>query len=125
MMKGYIDLFLLPLPKKNLAAYKRLANWFGKLAIEHGALRYREFIGDDLKPKGMPPFSNLLKLKRGEIMVTAVMDYKSRKHRDKVMLAMFKDPRMDKMAKQMRDKPLFDMKKMYYAGFETIVEKNA
>ncbi len=118
-MKGYIDLFLLPLPKKNLVAYKRLANRFGKIIMEHGALRYREFSGDDLKPKGMQPFTKLIKLGRGEIAITSVVEYKSRKHRDTVMKKMFTDPRMDKM---MKEKPLFDMKKMFYAGFETMVE---
>ncbi len=120
-MKGYIDLFLLPLPKKNLVAYKKLANKFGKIAMEHGALRYREFIGDDLKPKGLPPFTKLIPLKRGEVVISSVMDYKSRKHRDKVMKAIFTDPRMDNMMKE----PLFDMKKMFYAGFETMVEAAA
>ncbi len=120
-MKGYIDLFLLPLPKKNLVAYKKVANAFGKIALEHGALHYREFVGDDLKPKGLPPFTKLMKLGRGEVVITSVMEYKSRKHRDQVMKKIFTDPRMDKMMQ----KPLFDMKKMFYAGFAPIVEAKA
>ncbi|MBK6911812.1 MAG: DUF1428 domain-containing protein [bacterium] len=118
-MKGYVVLFLLPLPKKNLAEYKKLARRFGRVAVDHGALHYREFIGEDLKPKYAPPFTNVLPLKRGEVAITSVLEFKSRKHRDKTMLAMLHDPRMEKM---MKEKPLFDMKKMYWAGFETIVE---
>jgi len=118
-MKGYVVLFLLPLPKKNLAEYKKLARRFGRVAVDHGALHYREFIGVDLKPKHAPPFTNVLPLKRGEVAITSVLEFKSRKHSEKTMLAMFHDPRMEKM---MKEKPLFDMKKMYWAGFETIVE---
>ncbi|MBK6910933.1 MAG: DUF1428 family protein [bacterium] len=62
-MKGYVVLFLLPLPKKNLAEYKKLARRFGRVAVDHGALHYREFIGEDLKPKYAPPFTNVLPLK--------------------------------------------------------------
>ena len=118
-MKGYVVLFLLPLPKKNLAEYKKLARRFGRVAVDHGALRYREFVGDDLKPKFAPPFTKVLPLKRSELAITSVLEFTSRKHRDKTMQAMFHDPRMTKM---MKEKPLFDMKKMFYAGFETIVE---
>jgi uncharacterized protein YbaA (DUF1428 family) len=119
-MKGYVDLILSPVPKKNLAAYKRLANSFGKLALEHGALAYREFIGDDVRPKGVPPFDKLLKVNRNEVAIIVLTEFKSRKHRDSVGKTMFADPKWHKLMKKVS--PLFDMKKMYFAGFETIVE---
>ena len=118
-MKGYIDLYLLPLPKKNLAKYKGQAVRFGKMAREFGALDYREFVGNDLFPKGVVSFTKALKVKPGEILITSVVSFKSKSHRDQVMKKMFKDPRMEEM---MQEEPLTDMKKMFYGGFETIVE---
>ena len=118
-MKGYVDLYLLPVPKKNIAAYKRLASRFGKMAREHGALEYREFMGEDLFPKGVLSFVRAARPKRGEAVVAAVVGFTSHAHRDRVMKKMFKDPRMEEM---MKEDPLADMKKMYYGGFETIVD---
>lgn len=118
MKKNYADLYLLPLPQKNLLKYKKLATQFGKMAIEHGALAYREFQADDLRAKGCLPFTQAVKLGKSEILIAAVVDFKSRTHRDQVMKKMFKDPRMDDM---MQDKPLADMSKMYYGGFSVIV----
>lgn len=119
MKAAYSDLYLLPLPKKNLAKYRRVATAFGKMTREYGALAYREFQGNDLKPKGVVSFTKAVKLKPGEIMIAAVVDFKSRKHRDQVLKKMFKDPRMKKM---MEAPQIADLKKMYYGGFSTIVE---
>jgi len=115
---NYADLYLLPLPKKNLEKYRRIATKFGKLARELGALDYREFQGDDLFPKGVLSFTKTTKLGRGDILITAVVDFKSRTHRDQVMKKMFNDPRMETM---MQGEEIADMKKMYYGGFKTIV----
>jgi len=118
-MKGYIDLYLLPIPKKNLYAYKNIAARFGKMCREYGALDYREFVGDDLKPKELLSFTNLIKAKPSELVISAVVSFKSRKHRDQVLKKMFNDPRMNAM---MKETPLTDMNKMAYGGFETIVD---
>jgi uncharacterized protein YbaA (DUF1428 family) len=118
MAAPYSDLYLLPLPKKNLAAYQKIARSFGKMAREYGALSYREFAADDLRPKGVKSFALAAKPKAGELVIAAVVDFKSRKHRDQVMKKMFKDPRMEKM---MQGPELTDMKKMYYGGFKAIV----
>lgn len=119
-MKGYVDLYLLALPKKNLAKYKIMANKFGKIARQYGALDYREFIGDDLTPNSETlSFNAAVRPKKGEIVIAAVCSFKSRTHRDTVMKKMLKDPRMDEMNKQ---EPLFNYKSMYYGGFETIVD---
>ncbi len=118
-MAGYVDLYLLPVPKKNLTAYKRLARRFGEIIGDHGAVAYREFVGEDLKPKGLPSFLSIVKIKPGEALLTSVVEFKSRKHRDQVLKRSFEDPRMQKM--MCNDKPLFDMKRMHYGGFETFV----
>lgn len=118
MTSNYSDLYLLPLPEKNLAAYKKLATKFGKMAREHGALSYREFIADDLNTEQALSFAKAAKPKEGEVVIAAVVDFTSRKHRDQVMKKLFKDPRMEKM---MQEPPLMNMKKMYYGGFKAIV----
>ena len=118
-MNHYADLYLLPLPKKNLARYKNIARRFGKMAREHGALDYREFQGDDLFPKGTVSFTKKMPIKDDEILIAAVVDFKSRAHRDQVMKKMFTDPRMEKL---MKEAPIADMKKMAYGGFKTIVK---
>ena len=118
-MKGYIDLYLLPLPKKNLKKYKDLASRFGKMAREFGALDYREFVANDLPQKGVVSFTHAVKPKRTEVIISSVVSFKSKAQRDQVMKKMFADPRMTEM---MKEKPLSDMNKMIYGGFETIVD---
>lgn len=121
MKNNYIDLYLLPVPKKNIARYKKIATAFGKLAREYGALDYREFIGDDLFPRGTLSFTTASPIKSSEYLISAVVSFKSRSHRDMVLKKMFKDPRMIEMAKN--DKPIADMTKMFYGGFEAIVNQ--
>ena len=115
---NYADLYLLPIPKKNLKKYILIATRFGKIAREHGALDYREMQGDDLFPKGVVSFTKSTKLGKGDILIAAVVSFKSRTHRDAVMKKMFKDPRMEAM---MKEEPIADMSKMYYGGFSSIV----
>ncbi len=118
MDKGnYVDLFILPLPKKKLATYQKLAKFFARFVKKHGALDYREFMGDDLKVPGMTPFTRYFKLKPGEGLVGSYVLYRSKGHRDQVNKKMMSDPEMKKM-----DQPMpFDMKRMLYGGFKTIV----
>lgn len=119
MKKSYLDFYLLPVPKKNLERYKKVATRFGKMAREYGALEYRESVGDDLSPKKVISFKKAAKPGKNDVVIAAVVAFKSRAHRDQVMQKMFKDPRMDEM---MKEGPIADMKKMYYGGFETIVD---
>lgn len=116
-VKGYVDLYLLPLPKKNLAKYRSQAMHFGKMARKYGALEYREFLGEDLSTKWAASFASAVKLGREEILVASVVGYKSRSHRDKVLKAIYADPHMKE-----EEKRLFDIKKMYYGGFETFLD---
>jgi uncharacterized protein YbaA (DUF1428 family) len=119
---SYVDGFVIPVPKKNLAMYRRVAKAAGKIWRDHGALAYRECVGEDLKVKVVTPFTRLAKTKPSETVVFAFIVFKSRKHRDKVNAAVMKDPRMDKLADPKKYPRIFDMKRMAYGGFKTIVE---
>jgi len=116
----YIDGFLLPLPKKNVEAYRRISQKAGKVWKEHGALEYRECVGDDLNTKMGVPFSKSARVKPGETVVFSWIVYKSRAHRDSVNKKVMKDPRI---AAMMDDKSMpFDVKRMAYGGFKILVE---
>ncbi len=115
----YVDGFVIPVPKKNLAAYRKMAQFGAKIWMEHGALEYRECIGEDLNVKFGMPFTKLARAKKGETVIFSWIVYKSRAHRDKVNAKVMKDPRMgtEMDAKRMP----FDIKKMAYGGFKIIV----
>lgn len=116
----YVDGFLLPVPKKNLNAYFRMAKKAGKIWREHGALEYRECVGDDLKVKFGMPFPRLAKAKSEEIVVFSWIVYKSRAHRDRVNAKVMKDPRMNGLCDE-KSMP-FDVKRMANGGFKVVVE---
>jgi uncharacterized protein YbaA (DUF1428 family) len=116
----YVDGFVMAVPKKNVPAYRRMAQGAGKIWREHGALEYRECVGDDLKVKMGLPFPRLARLKRGETVFFSWIVYKSRAHRDSVNRKVMKDPRM---AKMMSGKAMpFDVKRMAYGGFRALVD---
>ncbi len=117
-MAHYVDGFVLPVPKKNLNAYRRMAKAASRVWRDHGALEFRECVGDDLKVKMGLPFPRGIKTKPGETVVFSWIVYKSRTHRDRVNAKVMKDPRFAKMPKTMP----FDTKRMLYGGFKTIVE---
>ena len=116
----YVDGFVLPVPKKNLQAYARMAQKAGKIWREHGALEYRECAGDDLDVKFGVPFSRQIKLKPGETVVFAWIVYKSRAHRDNVNAKVMKDPRITNMS-EAKVMP-FNVKRMVYGGFKVLVD---
>jgi uncharacterized protein YbaA (DUF1428 family) len=116
----YVDGFVLPVPKKKLDAYCRMSRKAGKVWKEHGALEYRECVGDDLKVKFGLPFPKLTKVKPGETVVFSWIVFKSRAHRDKVNAKVMKDPRLDKMCKE--DDMPFDLKRMAFGGFKVLVD---
>lgn len=118
-MPNYVDGFVLIVPKKNLAQYKKIAQLGAKVWMSHGALSYRECIGDDLKVKFGLPFTKLTKSKPNEIVCFSWIEYKSRAHRDKVNARVMKDERMANACDPTN--PLFDMTKMAYGGFEVLV----
>ena len=114
----YVDGFVIPLPKKNVQAYRRIALKAGKIWREYGALEFRECVGDDLAVKGMVPFSRRIKLKPGETVVFSWIVFKSRAHRDRVNAKVMKDPRLAMDPKSMP----FDVERMLYGGFKVLVD---
>jgi uncharacterized protein YbaA (DUF1428 family) len=115
----YVDGFVLPVPKKNLHLYRRIARKAGRIWREHGALEYRECVGDDLNVAMGVRFPRTVRLKRGETVVFSWIGYKSRAHRDGVNARVMKDPRI---AKMMKDGMPFDTKRMVYGGFKVFVD---
>jgi len=116
----YVDGFVLPVPKKNLQTYARMAKKAGSIWREHGALEYRECVGDDLKVKFGVPFPRLAKAKPGETVVFSWIVYKSRTHRDRVNAKVMKDPRIKGMCHE-KSMP-FDMKRIAWGGFKVVVD---
>lgn len=123
----YVDGFLIVMQTKNLAAYKKMASLGRKIWMKHGALDYKECIGDDLTPDMGPElkdpltFPKLTKAKPGETVVFSFIVFKSKAHRNAVNKKVMKDPAMS--PESMKDMPMpFDMKRFSYGGFKTIVE---
>lgn len=116
----YVDGFVLPVPKKNLSAYKRMAQKASKVWRAHGALEFRECVGDDLAVKTGMPFARFLTLKPGETAVFSWIVFKSRAHRDRVNAKVMKDPRL---AQSCDPKTMpFDATRMVYGGFKVLVD---
>jgi uncharacterized protein YbaA (DUF1428 family) len=116
----YVDGYVVPVPKKKLQEYRRMARKAGNIWREYGALQVRECAADDVKPGKVTSFPQSLKLKADETVVFSWIVYKSRKQRDSVNAKVMKDPRM---AEMMDPKAMpFDAKRMFFGGFKTLVE---
>jgi uncharacterized protein YbaA (DUF1428 family) len=117
-MSVYVDGFVLPVPKKNFDAYRKMARKAGKIWLEHGALEFVECVGDDVPVGKLTSFPRSVKCKPDETVVFSWIIYKSRAHRDKVMAKVMQDPRLKMDPK---DLP-FDGKRMFFGGFKSFVE---
>ena len=116
---AYVDGFVVPVPKKKLDAYRRIARKAGKVWREHGALEYVECVADDVKPGKWTSFPQAVKLKPGEAVWFSWIVYKSRQHRDRVNAKVMKDKRL---APMMDPKAMpFDGKRMFWGGFKVMV----
>ena len=116
----YVDGFVVPVPKKKLATYARLARKAGRIWREHGALDYRECVADDVKVGKLTSFPLSVKLKRGETVLFSWIVYKSRAQRDAVNAKVMADPRLKSM---MDPKAMpFDAKRMFFGGFRTLIK---
>ena len=116
----YVDGFVLPVPKKNLAAYRRMATLAGKVWREHGAVEYRECVADDVRAGKWTSFPQAVKLRPGETVWFSYAVYKNRKQRDRVMAKVMKDKRL---AGMMDPKKLpFDGRRMFWGGFKVMVD---
>jgi uncharacterized protein YbaA (DUF1428 family) len=118
-MANYVDGFVVPVPKKKIEAYRRMALKAGRIWREHGALEYRECIADDVKWGKRTSFPRSVKLKAGEVVWFSWVVYKSRKQRDRVVAKVMKDPRLASMM-DLKTLP-FDAKRMIYGGFKVMV----
>jgi uncharacterized protein YbaA (DUF1428 family) len=117
-MSKYADVYLLPIAEDKVDEYKKIAKKAGKVFIKHGALRYREYVLSDPKADGVIPFPKSLKLKPGETLIYAAVEFKSEAHRNATMKKIFADPELDP-----GDKPVpFDFRRMIYGGFKVIVD---
>ncbi len=117
---SYFDSFVLPLPKANLAAYKKMAKLAARVWMDHGATSYVECIADDVKPGKVTSFPQSVKAKKNEVVVVAFVTYKSRAQRDAVLRRVMKDPRL---AEMMDPKAApFDANRMFWGGFKGLVE---
>jgi uncharacterized protein YbaA (DUF1428 family) len=120
---AYVDGFVIPVPKKNIKSYQRMSKAAGKVWMKHGALEYRECVGDDLKTKMGRSFPKLVKTKPNEAVLFSWIVYKSRRHRDSVNAKVMKDKKITTMMNEMtKGEHPFDPKKMSYGGFKTIVD---
>lgn len=113
---SYVDGYVLPVPKKNLKAYIKMAELGERMWRKFGALDYKECVGDDLKNKWGTAFTKMMKLKAGETVVFSYVVFKSRAHRDQVNAKVMKE--MEKMGSM--EMP-FDVKRMVYGGFKAAV----
>jgi len=117
---AYVDGFVVPVPKKKIAEYRRIAQKMGKICREFGALEYRECMADDVKPGKVTSFPQSVKLKAGEVVWLSWIVYKSRKDRDRIMGKVMKDKRL---ASMMDPKSMpFDGKRMFFGGFKIVVD---
>ena len=117
-MAHYVDGFVLPVPKKNISAYQKMAKTAQKVWLDHGALDYRECVLEDSKPGFALTFPKGILCKPSETVVFAYITFKSRKDRDRVNAKVMKDPRLNSIDPK---KMPFDCARMLYGGFETLV----
>ena len=115
----YVDGFVVPVPKKKIEAYRRLARKAGKVWRDHGAIEFKECVADDVKVGKWTSFPRSVKRKPSETVVFSCIVYKSRAHRDRVMAKVMKDKRIASMDPKTMP---FDAKRMIYGGFKVIVD---
>jgi uncharacterized protein YbaA (DUF1428 family) len=116
----YVDGYVVPVPKKKVDAYRRMALKAGKIWREHGALEFRECVADDVKPGKRTSFPQSVKLKPGETVFFSYIVFKSRADRDRINAKVMKDKRI---ASMMDPKAMpFDAKRMFWGGFKTMVD---
>jgi uncharacterized protein YbaA (DUF1428 family) len=116
----YVDGFVLPVPKKNVAAYRTIARKAGKIWMEYGALSYYECVEDDVKPGKQTSFPQAVKLRPDEVVVFSWIVFKSRAQRDRINAKVMADPRMSAICPP--EKMPFDGKRMFWGGFKPIVQ---
>ena len=117
-MSRYADVYLLPIAEDKVAEYKKIASKAGKIFVKHGASKYREYVLSDPKAEGVIPFPKSMKLKPGEAVIYAAVEFKSEAHRNATMKKIMADPDLDPGNTPMP----FDYRRMVYGGFKLIVD---
>jgi uncharacterized protein YbaA (DUF1428 family) len=118
-MSKYVDGFVIPIPKDNVEKYREIAQTAGEVWKEHGALDYYECLGDDLDVEKVVSFRDIAGAVENETVIFSWIVFESREHRDKVNAAVMEDERLKDMMNP--DEQAFDVKRMAYGGFKTIV----
>jgi uncharacterized protein YbaA (DUF1428 family) len=116
----YVDGFLLPVKKKDVQAYRRMAQKAGKIWRKYGALEFRECSGDDLNTRMGASFPRTVRAKRGETVFFSWIVFKSKADRDRINKKVMKDPQIAKM--MVGDSMPMDAKRMRYGGFKVVVD---
>jgi len=119
----YVDGFVLPIPDRNFAAYKKMAQLGAKIWLKHGALHYVECVADDVKPGKLTSFPQAVKLKKGESVWLSWIVYKSRADRDRIMKKVMAE--FEQMSPNGPADMPFDGKRMFWGGFKPVVEAKA
>jgi uncharacterized protein YbaA (DUF1428 family) len=120
--KGYVDMYMLPVPKRHVKDYCKISQRMGRIMRGLGATEYREFVGTDLRQKGCKSFLDSVDVASGQVLVFAVVGFKSKSHRDSVNKRMMRDPRVKALIAECMTLPWLDMKGSIFGGFETIVK---
>jgi uncharacterized protein YbaA (DUF1428 family) len=118
-MGVYVDGYVVPVPKKHLGVYRKLARKSGKVWMEYGALAVQENVADDVKPGKRTSFPRSVKLKENEVVVFSWIVFKSRRDRDRINAKVMADPRLEQMMDPKN--PPFDSKRMFWGGFKELV----
>jgi uncharacterized protein YbaA (DUF1428 family) len=113
----YVDGFVVPVPRRKLPAYRKMAKLASKVWREHGAIDYVECVADDVKKGKITSFPKSVKLKAGEVVFFSWITYKSRADRDRVMKKVMNDSRFASMMDEMP----FDGMRMFWGGFKPFV----
>ena len=116
---AYVDGFVVPVPTKNVEAYRKLAQQSGRIWMEYGALEFHECIADDVKPGKLTSFPQAVDLKGDETVVFSWIVYKDRAARDEINAKVMNDPRIKEHPPESMP---FDAKRMIYGGFSPIVD---
>jgi uncharacterized protein YbaA (DUF1428 family) len=119
-MAEYVDGFVVPVKKDKIDDYRAMAEKAGALWREFGALEYKECVADDVDPGKSTSFPRSVKLEDDEVVAFSWITYESRAKRDEVNAKVMADPRMKGMMDE--DDPPMDAGRMFFGGFEVIVD---
>jgi uncharacterized protein YbaA (DUF1428 family) len=119
-MIGYVNVFVVPVPRTNLAKYKKMMKLFAKAWVKYGAYDYYECVGDRLDRGEVTSFPKSVKLKKGEVVVFGWATFKNKAQRDRAMGKLMSDPQLAPYMDP--NQMIFDGMRMYWGGFKPILK---